>query len=68
MPNRRGMPTTSPDTGWSGGVSFGVSAKQVAAAANKDGRLELFYMGNDDALYHRWQTTPNNGWSAEYPI
>lgn len=31
---------------------------------NADGRLELFVVAGDGAVWHRWQTAPNNGWSA----
>lgn len=33
-------------------------------ARNKDGRLEVFARGTDNALWHLWQTAPNNGWSG----
>jgi len=29
-----------------------------------DGRLELFVRGADGAVWHKWQTAPNNGWSG----
>ena len=38
----------------------------AAVAQNADGRLEVFLRGNDTNLYHRWQTAPNNGWSAPW--
>jgi hypothetical protein len=28
------------------------------------GRLEVFARGTDRALWHKWQTAPNNGWSG----
>jgi len=31
---------------------------------NADGRLEVFAIGPDKALWHIWQTAPNNGWSS----
>ena len=31
---------------------------------NADGRLETFGVGTDNALWHIWQTAPNNGWSS----
>jgi acylphosphatase len=31
---------------------------------NLDGRLEVFARGTDNALWHIWQTAPNNGWSG----
>ncbi len=33
-------------------------------AQNLDGRLEIFVRGTDSALWHIWQTAPNNGWSG----
>ncbi len=37
----------------------------VAAARNVDGRLEMFGVGTDQALWHIWQTVPHGGpWSA----
>ena len=33
-------------------------------ARNADGRLEVFAQGTDNALWHIWQTAPNNGWSG----
>jgi hypothetical protein len=42
-----------------GGVVF-----DPAAGNNLDGRLEVFVRGSDNALWHIWQTKPNNGWSG----
>ena len=36
----------------------------LAVAQNADGRLEVFARGTDKALWHIWQTAPNNGWSG----
>ncbi len=36
----------------------------VAAARNADGRLEVFGLGTDNALWHDWQTTPGGAWSG----
>jgi subtilisin family serine protease len=57
-----------------GGVVVTDAAKPVgsflnAGAAIREaregvaGRLEVFARGSDDALWHIWQTAPNNGWS-----
>jgi len=62
---------TAPNEGWSdwvahgtpSGVSFG-SDSTPAVACSADGRLELFVVGNDEALWHMWQTAPNGGWSG----
>jgi len=51
---------------WRGEFPLGGSAKQVAAAENADGRLELFYVGTNNDLYHNWQTAPNSVfWNGE---
>lgn len=62
---------TAPDDGWSdwvshgcpSGVSFG-SDSTPALACGTDGRLELFVVGNDETLWHIWQTAPDGGWSG----
>jgi hypothetical protein len=36
----------------------------LTAIRNRDGRLEIFTRGTDRALWHQWQTAPNNGWSG----
>ena len=35
-----------------------------SVATNADGRLEVFVVGNDNNIWHRWQVAPNSGWSA----
>jgi hypothetical protein len=52
---------------WAGETWFrGNSAKQVAVGRNADGRLEIFYVGTNNDLYHNHQTVPNgNGWAGE---
>ena len=42
-----------------GGVIFA-----PAVTNNLDGRIEVFARGTDGALWHIWQTSPNNGWSG----
>ena len=42
----------------------GVITSNIAGGNNADGRLEIFVRGTDNALWHRWQTAPNNGWSG----
>jgi hypothetical protein len=42
---------------------FALSEAPPALASNLDGRLELFVLVNDDAVWHRWQKVPNGGWS-----
>jgi hypothetical protein len=62
---------TAPNNGWSDWVSHGTpsgvlfgSDSTPAVAAGADGRLELFVVGNDETLWHMWQTAPNGGWSG----
>ncbi len=49
-----------------GPVGWAVALSSAAGAAcNVDGRLELFGIGTDNALWHIWQTVPHGGpWSA----
>jgi hypothetical protein len=69
---------TQPNNGWSRWESMGKPIKSgrfetPIIAKNKDGRLELFMKGftpgkgefefEDTDVWHRWQTSPNNGWS-----
>lgn len=47
------------------------TAKRITAAKNSDGRLEIFYIGPDDAIYHSWQLKPNGGglpWTNPSPL
>src|ERR1700741_4065977 len=41
----------------------GISGPPVAIM-NDDGRIEVFGIGADQALYHIWQTSPGGGWSG----
>jgi hypothetical protein len=43
-------------------------AKAVESGSNKDGRIEVFYIGLDDVLYHNWQLAPNGYWIGENPL
>ena len=42
----------------------GIITSNIAVGRNADGRLEFFARGADNALWHQWQTAPNNGWSG----
>ena len=44
----------------------GAQANQIAVAPNADGRLEAFYVGTNNDLYHVAQTAANNSlaWTA----
>jgi hypothetical protein len=66
---------TAPNNHWSSQwESFGELGDQRAMAwlvltRNADGRLEVFVPANNDvgderAVWHRWQTTPNGKWSS----
>ena len=61
---------TAPNNGWSNWSSLGGRFSEFAENNNADGRLEVFARGSqtslqaDDQLWHRWQTSPNNGWSG----
>ncbi|TMR27375.1 matrilysin family metalloendoprotease [Nonomuraea zeae] len=43
--------------------SLGGTVFNPAVNSNSDGRLEVFVRGLDSALHHKWQVTPNGGWS-----
>ena len=54
-------------TNWSGFNSLGTPPPgQVSpqVTENQDGRLEVFGVAPDGAVWHIWQTSPNNGWSG----
>ena len=42
----------------------GIVTSNIATGRNADGRMEIFARGTDNALWHNWQTAPNNGWSG----
>ncbi len=42
----------------------GSLTSRVAVGRNKDGRLEAFALGTDNALWHTWQVAPNGSWSG----
>jgi hypothetical protein len=41
----------------------GVITTDPTVIRNGDGRLEAFARGTDNAVWHIWQTAPNDGWS-----
>ncbi len=58
--------TDDPEQKWWGEFLFGGSAEQIAVGQNEDGHLEVFYVGTNNNLYHRWQLVPGGlVWSAE---
>jgi hypothetical protein len=47
--------------GW---ISLGGQWSSIPIVAkNADGRLEIFITGQNEQLYHRYQTSPSNGWN-----
>ena len=65
----------SPGGGWSGWTSLGTPPEQEtvqgrpALARNKDGRLELFVVDPNRAVWHRWQKEPGGDrWEAWQPL
>jgi hypothetical protein len=40
-------------------------AKSLAVGKNADGRQEVFYIGTDNAIWHKWQVVQNGGWSEK---
>ncbi|TIN97543.1 MAG: hypothetical protein E5Y06_04685 [Mesorhizobium sp.] len=51
-----------PSSGWQ--PMGGKLTTEAVAGNNKDGRIEVFARGTDNALWHIWQTAPNNGWGG----
>ncbi|MGV1029998.1 MAG: peptidoglycan-binding protein, partial [Dermatophilaceae bacterium] len=49
---------------WSLLHGAGDRLRDVVMGANADGRLEVFGTAGDDTIWHTWQTSPSNGWSA----
>lgn len=41
---------------------YGSGLRQIVCEANRDGRLEVFAIGGDNAVYHTWQQSPNAKW------
>jgi hypothetical protein len=60
---------TAASNGWStpwiseGSQGGGFGAAAPGIGRNGDGRLELFAVGRDGNLYHKWQTVASNGWT-----
>jgi len=54
------------DYGWTSWNSLsGVLHSSPTVFQNADGRLEVFFGGTDNALWHKWQTAPNSSkWSS----
>ena len=39
-----------------------IDGNNLKVIRNKGGRIEVFMVGNDKVLYHRWQTKPDGRW------
>ncbi len=56
---------------WGGGISgataqgLGGFGKELTAIRNRDGRLEVFYVGTNDQIYHNWQVSAGANWNGE---
>ncbi|HEV2069138.1 MAG TPA: S8 family serine peptidase [Acidimicrobiales bacterium] len=62
---------TRPNNGWAPYVLFpsrlptGIELRgDPVMILSHDGRLEVYALGSDGAIWHSWQTTPNGGWSG----
>ncbi|AZM48081.1 hypothetical protein DMB38_21885 [Streptomyces sp. WAC 06738] len=60
----------APSNGWNEGwrslgrPPVGELASDPVVAQNADGRLEIFCLGPDQAIWHIWQINPSDGWSS----
>jgi M6 family metalloprotease-like protein len=48
--------------------SLGGNVRQPVAIKNQDGRIEVFAVGADGALWHLWQTAPNGPFAAWHSL
>ena len=60
---------TAPNGTWSTWASLGIPEGRIninmpVVSQNQDGRLEVFVIGSDQALWHLWQTTPGGTWGS----
>ncbi len=59
----------APNGGWRDGwrnkdsPSSNVRITSHVVGRNADGRQEIFALGDDNALWQKWQVAPNSGWS-----
>jgi hypothetical protein len=63
MLSASGLPIV-PEAGKPVGTLLNADAAVRQAAIGSVGRLEVFARGTDKAIWHIWQTAPNNGWSG----
>ena len=64
---------TTPNGGWiedwyslNSPLGGGITSDVIGVGNNQDGRLEVFVRGPDNALWKKWQTTPNGGWIEDW--
>lgn len=54
---------------WRGWYGLQAGAKSITAVNNADGRTQIFYGGNDGAVWGRYRTSASiDSWSAEFRI
>jgi hypothetical protein len=44
---------------------LGGPVSSIAVVQNHTGALELFGVGSDGHIFHKWETTPGGSWSNE---
>ena len=44
------------------------AGESIAVGQNRDGRLEVFWRGNDGQLWHAWQEAPGSAWTGASPL
>jgi hypothetical protein len=63
----------APNSNWSGWASLGGQFDYIRPAVGLnakpgDGRLEVFAIGADGSLQHRWQTSAGGGWNNQWVV
>lgn len=61
--------TVDDEYSWSAWTGLGKPSASVdlyppTVAQNQDGRLDVFSLGSDGNLWHKWQVAPNSYWSS----
>jgi hypothetical protein len=56
-------------TNWSAPANLGGTTGQTVVVRNSAGEEEMFVIGGDGAVWHKWQTSPNSGtWTGWYRL
>ncbi|WP_162129647.1 immunoglobulin-like domain-containing protein [Candidatus Nitrosopumilus sediminis] len=55
-------------TDWFSGGDVQGWGKDIKVIPNQDGRLEMFYIGTDNRIYHNYQNAPNSSWHGEQKL